>query len=378
MITAKNAGWLTVGFLFFSGCSSMAINAGFDDVRADGRRARAVKIFWNNGTELDKEAAEKLGSLMKRKLTADEAVQIALLNNRELQALYSELGVAQADLVQAGLLRNPIFDAAVMFPISGGGRPDLELSAAMNFLDIFYIPLRKRVAASRFEEVKTRVAGSVLDFAGRVRSAFYSYEADEQMLELRQTIVQALDASFEMARRLRGRKHHRSGFCQGEGTFGGREVSAQIGGGFSPSKPRRTKHLDGVLGITDPMAKRRTLTRRSGAADADRRYRAARTRAKPGSCAGSATNHRGRGSSSGLTRWTTLLPEINAGPRANEREGSWEVGPNSSFPFLYSIKDRHEWPGSGGTAALSAGILCSRRTGARDGSRGARSSRRSP
>ena len=128
-----------------------------------------MQISWNNGTELDKEATEKAGSLLKRKLTADDAVQIALLNNRDLQAVYSDLGVAQADLVQAGLLSNPIFDAAVMFPVSGGGQPDLELSAAMNFLNIFYIPLRKRVAAARFEEVKTRLAGSVLDFAGRVR-----------------------------------------------------------------------------------------------------------------------------------------------------------------------------------------------------------------
>ena len=36
----------------------------------------------------------------------------------------------------------------------------------MNFLNIFYIPLRKRVAAARFEEAKTRVTGAVLDFAG--------------------------------------------------------------------------------------------------------------------------------------------------------------------------------------------------------------------
>ena len=116
------------------------------------------QISWNNGTELDKEASEKLHSLLKRKLTADDAVQIALLNNRDLQAVYSDLGVAQADLVQAGLLGNPIFDAAVMFPVSGGGQPDLELGAAMNFLNIFYIPLRKRVAAARFEEVKTPVS----------------------------------------------------------------------------------------------------------------------------------------------------------------------------------------------------------------------------
>ena len=96
-----------------------------------------AQIFWNNGTELDKEAAKKLDSLLNSKLTPDDAVQIALLNNRELQAVYSELGVAQADLVQAGLLSNPIFDAAVKFPTSGGGRPDLELGAAMNFLEYF-------------------------------------------------------------------------------------------------------------------------------------------------------------------------------------------------------------------------------------------------
>src|SRR4030095_7063748 len=131
------------------------------------------------------------------KLPSDDGVQIALLNNRELQALYSDREVAKADLVQAGLLSNPIFDAVVKFPTSGRGRPDLELGAAMNFLNIFYIPVRTRAAAARFEEAKTRVTGAVLDFAGRARSSFYTYEAEEQMLELRQTVVEVLAPSFE-------------------------------------------------------------------------------------------------------------------------------------------------------------------------------------
>ena len=63
-------------------------------------------------------------SLLGRKLTVDDAVQIAMLNNRELQAVYSDLGLAQADLVQAGLFKNPILDAAILFPLSGV-RPDL-------------------------------------------------------------------------------------------------------------------------------------------------------------------------------------------------------------------------------------------------------------
>ena len=201
MLLRQNAGWLFALLVFFSGCATVAMNAGFDDVKATVEERSASRIFWNNGTELDKEAAEKVDSLLKTKLTADEAVQIALLNNRDLQAVYSDLGVAQADLVQAGLLNNPIFEAAIKFPTSGG-QANLEFITVMNFLDVFYMPLRKRVAAARFEEAKLRVTGAVLDFAARARTAFYLHLANEQMLELRQTIVQALNASLEVARRL--------------------------------------------------------------------------------------------------------------------------------------------------------------------------------
>ncbi len=114
---------------------------------------------------------------------------------------YTELGVAQADLVQAGLFRNPILDAAVLFPLSGV-RPDIQLSVVVGFLDVLYVPLRKRVAAAQFEEAKLRVTGAVLDFAVQVRAAFYGHQANEQMLELRQSIVEALTASLEVSRRL--------------------------------------------------------------------------------------------------------------------------------------------------------------------------------
>ena len=47
--------------------------------------------------------------LLKRPLTADAAVQIALLNNRDLQAAYSSLGISEAALVKASLPPNPTF-----------------------------------------------------------------------------------------------------------------------------------------------------------------------------------------------------------------------------------------------------------------------------
>ena len=187
--------------LGLTGCASVNLSAGFPEVGTAVEERYAAKIVWSRGTELDQEAAEKLRALLQRKLSADDAVQIALLNNRDLQAVYTELGVAQADLVQAGLFRNPILDAAVLIPLSGV-RPDIQLTMVISFLDALYVPLRKRVAAAQFDAAKFQVTGVVLDFAVQVRAAFYEHQANEQLLELRQSIVQALTASYEVSGRL--------------------------------------------------------------------------------------------------------------------------------------------------------------------------------
>ena len=192
---------LAVGLLVLAGCASVDLSAGFPEVSAAVEERSAAKIAWSRGPELDQEATEKLRSLLLKKLTADDAVQIAMLGNRDLQAIYADLGVAKADLVQAGLFRNPVLDAAVAFHL-GPVRPDLQLGVVFSVLDALYVPLRKRVAAAQFEEAKLRVTGSVLDAIQEVRAAFYVHQADEQLVELRQTVVQALAASFEVSRRL--------------------------------------------------------------------------------------------------------------------------------------------------------------------------------
>jgi cobalt-zinc-cadmium efflux system outer membrane protein len=200
-MATRRMGWLCLLLVGLTGCASVDLRTGFPEVSGVVEERAATKIVWNRGTDLDLEAAERLRALLQKKFTADDAVQIAMLNNRDLQAIYTDLGVAQADLVQAGLFRNPILDAAVLFPLSGV-RPDVQLSVVISFLDALYVPLRKRVAAARFEEAKLRVTGAVLDLATQVRRAFHEHQANEQMLELRQAIVQALTASWDVSRRL--------------------------------------------------------------------------------------------------------------------------------------------------------------------------------
>ena len=139
---------------------------------------------------------------MKDGLSENDAVQIALLNNRDLQALYTRLGIAQADLVQASLLHNPVIDAITGFPISGG-IVDLSFGIAMDFIDLLYTPLRKRVATAKFEETKLRVAAEVLDVAWRTQMAFYRHQANEQMVEMRRQVAASTAASFDLAQRMR-------------------------------------------------------------------------------------------------------------------------------------------------------------------------------
>ena len=123
-------------FVLFTGCVTFDHRAGFDEVSATVQARSGKRAVWNLGTELDAQVAQDVHALLQNPLTADTAVQVALLNNRELQAIYSELGVAQADLVQAGLLANPVFDGAVFFPLAGGP-VEVELHAALRFLDHF-------------------------------------------------------------------------------------------------------------------------------------------------------------------------------------------------------------------------------------------------
>jgi cobalt-zinc-cadmium efflux system outer membrane protein len=319
--------------LILAGCATMRLDAGIDEINGLVQERDGAKIYWNGGIELDKEASEKVRSLLKSKLTPDGAVQVALLNNRDLQATYSDLGVAQADLVQAGLLQNPIFDAVVLFPVAHPGPPDLELSVVMNFLDVLYVPLRKRVAAARFEETKLRVAGIVLDLAAEVRAAFYVHEANEQMVELRQTTLQALNGSVEVARRL-----HEAGnitdleLARERALMEGAKLqlrSAEV------AVRQSREQLNALMGLwggdtewqmdkrlpdipAQPIAvdrfESRALSRSIDLAQARQRIVVA-------------------GEQVGFSKATALIPELHSGPLGEREEGAWEVGPVLEFPI---------------------------------------------
>jgi outer membrane protein, heavy metal efflux system len=180
-----------------SGCVSE--NSAFQDVNqvVVGRTGHAV--HWSHlGGESD--AQKTTQKALSKPLTAASAARVALLNSAELQAAFEEVGVARGALVSAWRIPNPTAEASVRFQDEGESTLDLSLTEDLS--ELVFLPLRVGVAQAELDAAKLEVAGKAMDLVFQVRSAFYSYLAAQQIVELRGTVLKALEASAATARAL--------------------------------------------------------------------------------------------------------------------------------------------------------------------------------
>lgn len=184
--------------VFVSGCSAVDHQASLDQIHADVSDRAAVAVDWRAETD-GREAVEAVvAAKLAGELTVDDAVAVSLLKNPKLWALYRELGVAESDIVAAGLPENPVFTVGRRFR----GRA-AEYDVMQEFMSLFLIPLRRRIAESAFEQERLRVTHELLDHTAEVREAYFKLQAAEQTAEMRRSVADAMDASLEAARALR-------------------------------------------------------------------------------------------------------------------------------------------------------------------------------
>ena len=198
----RNIGLLFGLVLFAAGCAQVPREAGFNDVKGLVGERVDYNLHWNQETEADREVEKAIEELMKNELTSDAAVQIALLNNPDLQAVYEDLGVTQADVVEAGLLENPVLFGQARFPNRSEESTNYEFGITQNFLNILMQPARKKLSAIRFEQVKLQVADEVIQMVAEVRKTYYSALGARQVRDLRNEISAAARNSFDLAQRL--------------------------------------------------------------------------------------------------------------------------------------------------------------------------------
>jgi outer membrane protein TolC len=185
--------------LALAGCASFSRDGGFDTVAQLTReRIGQTPTYQRTGDQADS-AQARVAELLKHALSADSAVEIALLNNRDLQAGYAELGIAEADLVRAGRLANPSFSFG---RLGGGGAVEIDRAVLFDVLGLVTLPLASEVEQRRFERAQLQAAYDTVGVAGEARRAFFEAVTAQQLVDYFGQVKEAADAANELARRM--------------------------------------------------------------------------------------------------------------------------------------------------------------------------------
>lgn len=137
--------------------------------------------------------------LLQERLSADRAVQIALLNNRGLQAAYNALGISEAAFVQASLPPNPKLSLS---RIAGSGAWEIEGQLALSVLELAMTPVRAEIAESRFRQAQLQAAWETLRIATEARRSFYRAVGAEAQVALLSQARATAETAAKLAERL--------------------------------------------------------------------------------------------------------------------------------------------------------------------------------
>ena len=186
--------------LALAGCATFSADGGFERVSELTHERTGQTPKWQRNAADGPLTQALIAEVLAKPLTADAAVEVALLNNRGLQASFQELGIAEAELVQAGRLRNPTFSFAKMR--AGGVTTEIERAVMINLLAILTMPLGRDLEQHRFKQTQLQIAAEAVAIAAEARRAYFSAVAAQELAKHFERVKDAADASSELARRM--------------------------------------------------------------------------------------------------------------------------------------------------------------------------------
>lgn len=184
-----------------AGCATFSRDGGMDDVRklAEDRVGAPAKVLSSSAATDDASRRAAVERLMAEPLTADRAVEIALLANPALQIRLAEVGVVEADLVQAGRLRNPVFAYSSK---RNSDVKSIERALLVNVAALVTMPLALDIEQRRFEQAKVAAAAEIVATAAAARDAYFRAVAARESALYAEKAMRAAEAASELARRM--------------------------------------------------------------------------------------------------------------------------------------------------------------------------------
>ncbi|WP_349742551.1 TolC family protein [Roseateles cavernae] len=190
---------LVCASLALAGCASLQPQERFAPLQAQTQALLKQDLQWPRDAEQTEALATRVAELLALPLTADSAVQIALLNHRGLRAELHQLGVADADLVQ---LSRPLNPGLSLGRLRQGSETEIERGLHLNLGSWLSLDQSRRVGALRLRQTQQDLALQVLAIAAQARKAYYQALAAEQLRQYSRQVMEAAEAGAELARRM--------------------------------------------------------------------------------------------------------------------------------------------------------------------------------
>jgi outer membrane protein TolC len=188
-----------VAAMLLAGCASLQPDAGFEGVRQASQRLAGVDPVWPRDDAARQHTGRELAQLLGQPLSMDAAVRVALLNNRHLQADFEALGIADAERVQALQWPNP---GLSLGRSTRGDEVEIERGLHLNIGRLLALPLIREVESRRFARAQGEAATRVLQLVADTRKAWVRAVAARQGVHYAQQVMEAAEASAELARRM--------------------------------------------------------------------------------------------------------------------------------------------------------------------------------
>lgn len=179
-----------------AGCATIPADRGWSSSEALIKSHSSVDATLRPGGDPQSLADE----LLAQPLDAEAAVRLALLKNPRMQALYAELGLAQADVYDASRLANPALGYAELS--AAGSLVKTTWNLSQRFTELLFLRFNTRVARSQLLQAQQRAAQEVLSLEAAVRKAYYAYLGERSIALMRERIADAGTASADYAERL--------------------------------------------------------------------------------------------------------------------------------------------------------------------------------
>jgi len=181
------------------GCASFSADGGFGAIQSATQSRIQKDVEWSRDEAARSQTQARIDALLETPLSADDAVQIALLNNPVLQADFNTLGIAEADWVAARRLPNPGLSIG---RLTQGSEVEWERAVSLDLMRLLTMPMRAGIEQRLFEQTRQRLVLDVLRLAADTRKAWIVAVSANQTAQYQQQAMDAAEAGAELARRM--------------------------------------------------------------------------------------------------------------------------------------------------------------------------------